>query len=102
MLLQDWHPQCPHLPSGSQSFFRARHMGALIRRFLPLYLTVVALGNSKRSTEALQPACATPSPVSTLEVEAEPDSTLCSWHLLISSLCYRIKESPGVTEIRPR
>lgn len=77
-------------------------MGALIRRFLPLYLTVVALGNSKRSTEALQPACATPSPVSTLEVEAEPDSTLCSWHLLISSLCYRIKESPGVTEIRPR
>lgn len=32
------------VPSGSQSFFRARHMGALIRRFLPLYRTVVALG----------------------------------------------------------
>lgn len=25
-----------HVPSGSQSFFRARHMGALILRFLPL------------------------------------------------------------------
>lgn len=37
-------------PSGSQSFFRARHMGAFIRRFLPLERTVVALvtqtGNS--------------------------------------------------------
>lgn len=30
-------------PSGSQSFFSARHMGALIRRFLPLERTVVAL-----------------------------------------------------------
>ena len=36
-------PACD-IPSGSQSFFRARHMGALIRRFLPLYRTVVALG----------------------------------------------------------
>ena len=37
---------CPCItcsPSGSQSFFSARHMGALIRRFLPLERTVVAL-----------------------------------------------------------
>ena len=30
-------------PSGSQSFFSARHIGALIRKFLPLERTVVAL-----------------------------------------------------------
>lgn len=41
------------VPSGSQSFFRARHMGALIRRFLPLYRTVVALERSVK--EALRP-----------------------------------------------
>lgn len=32
-----------HIPSGSQSFFSARHIGALIRKFLPLERTVVAL-----------------------------------------------------------
>lgn len=36
-------------PSGSQSFFRARHMGALIRRFLPLERTVVALVETHRT-----------------------------------------------------
>lgn len=34
---------CACSPSGSQSFFSARHMGALIRKFLPFERTVVAL-----------------------------------------------------------
>lgn len=38
-----WYMSAECSPSGSQSFFSARHMGALIRRFLPLERTVVAL-----------------------------------------------------------
>lgn len=48
--VQQWCT-CSGSPSGSQSFFSARHIGALIRRFLPLKRTVVALngmGNQRR------------------------------------------------------
>lgn len=48
-----------HSPSGSQSFFSARHIGALIRRFLPLERTVVALVRQTEQQIKIQCSCPT-------------------------------------------